>query len=97
MSRCKPGDLAVVIDAAHKANIGRIVKVLAMHDGSGPLGAVGPKPVWLVSAPTPLTWRDGSVRFRLKAGPVPDLQLQPIRGTDTLKKKRRKLPEESKA
>lgn len=33
MSRCKPGDLAVVIDAANKTNIGRIVNVVAMLDG----------------------------------------------------------------
>jgi hypothetical protein len=80
MSRCKPGDLAVVISAANPANIGRIVKVIAPHDGEGRLGLVGPKPVWLVSAPTPLTWRDGAKRHRLKKGPVPDSQLQPIRG-----------------
>jgi hypothetical protein len=80
MSRCKPGDLAVVVDAQIKSNLGRIVRVVALHDGTGPLGAIGPKPVWLVSAPTAMNWRDGPKRFRLKAGPVPDACLQPIRG-----------------
>lgn len=80
MSRCKPGDLAVVIEAANQANIGRIVKVVALHDGKGPLGAIGPRPVWLVHAPTPMTWSDGPKRYRRKSGPVPDSQLQPIRG-----------------
>jgi hypothetical protein len=80
MSRCKPGDLAVVIDAANKANIGRIVRVVASHDPGGWLSRIGPKPIWLVSAPTPLTWRDGAKRYRRKNGPVPDSQLQPIRG-----------------
>ena len=85
MSRCKPGDMAVVIDAANKTNIGRIVKVVAAHDGSGPLGAIGPKPVWLVQAPTPMTWTDGPKRYRRKNGPVPDSQLQPIRGPQQTK------------
>jgi hypothetical protein len=80
MSRCKPGDLAVVIEAANHANIGRIVKVVALHDGKGPLGAIGPRPVWMVKAPTRLTWTDGPKRYRRKNGPVPDSQLQPIRG-----------------
>jgi hypothetical protein len=84
MSRCKPGDLAVVIEAANQANIGRIVKVVALHDGKGPLGAIGPRPVWLVHAPTPMTWTDGPKRYRRKNGPVPDSQLQPIRGPKPL-------------
>jgi hypothetical protein len=82
MSRCKPGDLAVVIEAANHANIGRIVKVVALHDGKGPLGAIGPRPVWMVKAPTRLTWTDGPKRYRRKNGPVPDSQLQPIRGVN---------------
>lgn len=79
MSRCRPGDLAVVVDAANKANIGRIVKVVALHDGTGPLAMVRPCAVWMVRAPTPMTWTDGPKRYRRKNGPVPDSQLQPIR------------------
>ena len=89
MNRCKPGDLAIVVNAANKANIGRIVKVLALHDGSGPLGAIGPKPVWLVQARTSMLWTDGPKRYRLKIGPVPDLQLQPIRDRRIRATKRR--------
>ena len=80
MSRCKPGDLAVVIEAANRVNIGRIVKVVALHDGKGPLAMIRPCPVWMVKAPTALIWRDGHKRYRRKNGPVPDSQLQPIRG-----------------
>lgn len=90
MSRCKPGDLAVVVDADIRANLGRIVRVVALHDGTGLLGAIGPKPVWLVTAPTPLSWRDGAKKYRLKSGPVPDLCLQPIRAEPTRSAKRRR-------
>ena len=83
-NRCKPGDMAVVIKSINKANLGRIVKVLALHDGKGPLGAIGPKPAWLVSAPTAMTWRDGPKRYRRKSGPVPDSQLQPIKALPTV-------------
>ena len=79
MANCKPGDMAVVIRSINKTNLGRIVKVLALYDGAGPLGAIGPKPAWLVSAPTAMTWTDGPRRYRRKSGPVPDMQLQPIR------------------
>lgn len=82
MMRCKPGDLALVIDAANKTNIGLIVKVVAQHDGKGPLGAIGPKPVWLVECPNTMLWTDGTKMYRRKSGPVPDSQLQPIRGAE---------------
>ncbi len=91
MTRCKPGDLAVVIKSINNTNLGRVVRVLALHDGTGPLGAIGPKPAWLVCAPTAMTWRDGPKRYRRKSGPVPDVQLQPIRaqptGTDKSQRK----------
>jgi len=90
MSRCRPGDLAVVIEAKIKSNLGRIVRVIALHDGTGPLGAIGPKPVWLVSASTAMNWRIGSKRLSLKSGPVSDSCLQPIRGAKAASKKRRK-------
>jgi hypothetical protein len=45
MTRCKPGDLAVVTSAAHPTNLGRIVKVLALQDGEGPIVYVGQGPV----------------------------------------------------
>ena len=33
--RCRPGDMAVVLDAVHKSNIGKIVTVIELHDGLG--------------------------------------------------------------
>jgi hypothetical protein len=80
MSRCKPGDLAAIVEATNKANIGRIVKVVAAHDGKGKLAMVSQDQIWMINAPTPLTWSIGRKRYRRKNGPAPDSQLQPIRG-----------------
>jgi hypothetical protein len=33
--RCKTGDLAVVIDALYKCNLGAVVQVIEMHNGFG--------------------------------------------------------------
>ena len=33
--RCKPGDLAVVIDARYKCNLGAVVQVIELHNGVG--------------------------------------------------------------
>ena len=77
--RCKPGDLAVVIDARLPSNLGRIVKVLRLHDGSGDLRYPPLTPCWLVSSSYPMSWVLEGKRFRRKKGPVPDCQLQPLR------------------
>jgi len=78
--RCKPGDLAVIIDAFNRTNIGRIVKVIALHDRKGTLTMADSPDVWLVHCAQPLTWTVGDKRYRRKSGPAPDAQLQPIRG-----------------
>ena len=80
MSGCKPGDLAVVIVAVHQTNLGCIVKVLEVHHGRGKLAMVRDCPVWMVESATPMTWTDGRKRYLMNRGPVPDSQLQPIRG-----------------
>lgn len=79
-TRCSVGDLAVVVYANHRCNLGRIVRVIAAHDGKGDMvyGAEA-GPVWLVESAQPLTWNVKSRRFRRRRGPVPDCQLQPIR------------------
>jgi hypothetical protein len=79
--RCRAGDLAVVVDAYYRSNLGRIVKVLAPHDGQGDLVFRGVGAVWLVKSPQTMTWTIGSRRIRRKRGPVPDAYLKPIRGT----------------
>lgn len=81
--RCRPGDLAVVVSACHACNIGKVVHVLQLHDGSGDIAYAKNREVWLVRGSTPLTWTKGKKRFRRKTGPVPDVQLQPIRRRST--------------
>ena len=78
--RCKPGDMAVVLDAFNKCNIGKIVTVLELHSKTGDVILDLNEPVWLVHACVPLTWTTGKKRWRRKSGPAPDSALQPIRG-----------------
>jgi hypothetical protein len=79
--RCREGDLAVVIRAENKCNLGLIVRVVRLHDGTGDLAYHIDAPVWFTECSIPMTWTKGKKRFRQKSGPVPDDQLQPIRGT----------------
>ena len=78
--RCRPGDLAIVINAKYASNLGRIVRVIRRDNGNGALRYKENIPTWLVESPTLLTWYAYKKRYRRKRGPVPDAQLQPIRG-----------------
>ena len=78
--RCKPGDLAIVVSAELRCNVGLIVRVIAPHDGAGDVRFTHHGHVWLVTAPRPMTWLMHGKRYRRKTGPVPDNRLQPIRG-----------------
>ena len=78
--RCKPGDLAVVVSAELRCNVGIIVRIIAPHDGAGALRFRHHGHVWLVTAPRRMTWYMHGKVYRRKTGPVPDNRLQPIRG-----------------
>jgi len=78
--RCRPGDLAVVIKAANECNLGRIVSVLRLHDQTGDLVFDTSEPVWIVESAEPILWTHGATQDFRRVGPVPDSQLQPIRG-----------------
>jgi hypothetical protein len=77
---CRPGDLAVVIKAMNKQNLGRIVHVIEEHDGSGDLvlDATVLGHIWLVEAARPLVWRRAGKRLRRRRGPAPDAYLMPV-------------------
>lgn len=79
---CQPGDLAVVISASNKYNIGRVVTVIRPFDGTGGLCPDTTGACWLVRCSTPLKWVavDSGKVYRRKEGPAPDACLQPIRG-----------------
>jgi hypothetical protein len=82
--RCKIGDMAVVIDAYHRCNLGNIVRVIEPHDGTGDLiFGSSDGHVWLVEAARPMTWTVKKKRYRRKVGPAPDNQLQPIRDSES--------------
>lgn len=66
--------------ADYNINLGRIIRVIAPHDGAGDICFYGEGLVWLVESSQPLTWTVGKKRYRRKYGPVPDCRLQPIRG-----------------
>lgn len=77
--RCRPGDLAIVINAKYASNLGRIVRVIRRDNGNGALRYKESISAWLVESAIPLTWYTNKKRYRRKRGPVPDAQLQPIR------------------
>jgi hypothetical protein len=79
--RCKPGDLAIVIDAKYKRNLGIIVKVIELDDRTGPVRFALDTPVWLIESQEAMTWVVNGTRYISNRGPIPDAQLQPIRGT----------------
>lgn len=80
--RCRPGDLAVVVSAVNKQNIGKMVRVLRAYDGTGDILLVGSGPQWLVHCSVPIVcgWPGKKPIHRRKVGPALDSQLQPIRG-----------------
>ena len=78
--RCKAGDLAVVVNAQFRCNIGNIVRVIAPDDGTGAIRFTGEGQVWVVACHRPMTWTVRGKRYRRKSGPVPDNRLWPVRG-----------------
>ena len=84
--KCKVGDLAVIVAADFKSNIGNIVKVIAPDDGKGICEWSEQGLAWVVTSARPMTWVINGKRYRRKIGPVPENRLQPIRGVTTGKK-----------
>ena len=83
--KCKPGDLAVVVNSQLPCNRGRIVRIISAHDHKGDL--IFPSTygqIWLAESAQPMTWRIDRKRYRRKSGPIPDYCLQPIRGNPLL-------------
>lgn len=80
---CKLGDLAVVVRADLACNLGNIVHVVGVCDGSGDIVFKGQGHVWIVTCARPMTWLLNEERLSGERGPVPDNRLQPVRGTAT--------------
>lgn len=82
VARCKVGDLAIVVSAYNRSNLGLIVQVIGAHDGMVPgigrLDVAGP--YWLVEGVHPMVYCNDKKRLEMKRGPAPDSALEPIRG-----------------
>ncbi len=77
---CKPGDLAIVVDAYNPANIGTIVHVIGLYSGKTGICAPKGNVIWLAQASQPMTYAEPGKLSSRRRGPVPDSQLRPIRG-----------------
>ena len=80
MAKCRVGDLAVIVTAELKCNIGNIVHVIGPDDSTGDFVFKGQGRVWKVEGTRLITWKIGNKRYRRKIGPCPENRLQPIRG-----------------
>ncbi len=79
-TRCKPGDMAIVIDAQNADNIGLIVRVRGLHDPEAANFRVDLGPIWTCDCAHPMVWTREGRPLLAHSGPIPDRLLQPIRG-----------------
>jgi hypothetical protein len=77
---CRPGDLAITVEAFNPINIGSIVRVLHKHHNQSALSVEPYDFLWYVEAAHYLTYFKGEKVFRRKRGAAPDSYLRPIRG-----------------
>ena len=77
---CKPGDLAIIIDAYNAVNIGAIVRIIATHKKQNALDKEADDHLWTVIAPHPLTYAINGKLVTKRRGPAPDSTMRPIRG-----------------
>ena len=77
---CKPGDLAIIIEAHNAVNIGAIVRVIATHKKQNALDKEADDHLWTVIAPHPLTYAINGKLVTKRRGPAPDSTMRPIRG-----------------
>ena len=77
---CRPGDMAIIVEAFNPINSGAIVKVIGKHRNQRVLCASPDEFIWLIEAPHPLTYDVKGKQVRKRKGGAPDSGLQPIRG-----------------
>jgi hypothetical protein len=77
---CKPGDLAVIVDAYNPENIGTFVKVLKAHKNQFDLVKPEGDVLWLVEASRPMSYDVSGRINKRKKGVAPDSSIRPIRG-----------------
>lgn len=79
---CKPGDLAIVIQAEQRINLGAIVEVLHLCDRTADLRYPDDQLIWIVRCSRYMKWVYRGQNFYQKEGPVPDAALRSIRGDE---------------
>lgn len=79
--KCKPGDLAIIVDPYNPENAGLIVQVIKTHWNQDALQKSEGDHIWLVQCQQPMTYCYGERLRRRKCGPAPDSVMQPIRGS----------------
>lgn len=93
MPRCKPGDIAIIINSYFPNNIGLIVKVIKAFSHDDPnFDFPNWKSMWLVECNQMMQWDNeitGRTSFRL-VGPRSDAYLQPIRALPPKKRSSKK-------
>jgi hypothetical protein len=77
---CRPGDLAITVEAFNPINIGSIVRVLHKHHNQSALIVEPDDFLWYVEAAHYLTYSRGLKFTRRKRGAAPDSYLRHIRG-----------------
>ena len=77
---CRPGDLAITVEAYNAINIGSIVRVLHKHHNQSALVVEPDDFLWYVEAAHYLTYSRGLKFTRRKRGAAPDSYLRPIHG-----------------
>ena len=65
---CRPGDLAITVDAYNPINIGSIVRVLHKHHNQSALSVEADDFLWYVEAAHYLTYSKDDKQFRRKRG-----------------------------
>ena len=79
-TRCKPGDLAVVVHAQNPSNLGLIVRVEGPYRAIEETHFAEGGMVWECACARPMTWVRGGQTVHALSGPIPDSLLQPLRG-----------------
>ena len=80
--KCKPGDLAIIIDDIHPSNIGAFVRVLKVHDE---LGESADVIYWKVFSKHPLACLRKGKQARRQHVISNDCDLSPIKGLEKYK------------
>lgn len=77
---CKPGDMAIVVQAEQSINLGAIVEVLRLCDRTDEVRYPDDMLVWIVRCSRHMKWVYRDKNYYRKEGPIPDALLRPIRG-----------------